>query len=131
VYIAQVIAWTTPAYLLAANAGNAGFTKPMKALVFVLWLVVELSIFLTFWIGYSPVFFNPQISQGWIPTQIAALVFITLDFGAVLALMVTTICTQVCNGKRGWVFAGFISPCCFFFRLQLRWTQLDEFPAFP
>jgi hypothetical protein len=26
-YVASVVSWTTPAFLLAANAGNAGFTK--------------------------------------------------------------------------------------------------------
>jgi hypothetical protein len=89
-----VIGWITPAYLLFANAGNAGFTGPMKALICVLFFIVEISIFLTFWIGYSGVFFNPGISQYWIPTQIATLVFVTLDFVVVLALVVVTVCTQ-------------------------------------
>lgn len=56
---------------------------------------MEIAIFLTFWIGYSPVFFNPvAVSSAWVATQIAALVFITLDFVCVLALLVLTFCTQ-------------------------------------
>ena len=89
-----VIAWFTPAYLLAANAGNAGFTKMMKALVVVFFLIVELAIFLTFWVGYSQVLFNPLVSETWVASQIAALVFITLDFTVVIALIVVTLCTE-------------------------------------
>lgn len=89
-----MIAWTTPAYLLAANAGNAGFTSSLKGLVIMFFIVVEMAIFLTFWVGYSPVFYNPSISQDWIASQIAALVFISLDFVVVVVLIVLSVCTE-------------------------------------
>jgi len=93
-WVAEVIAWTTPAYLLAANAGNAGFTGSLKGLIVLFFAIVEVAIFLTFWIGYSDVFYNPTVSTTWVASQIAAIVFITLDFVVVLALVVVTFCTQ-------------------------------------
>ena len=76
----QVIAWTTPAYLLMANAGNAGFTGSVKGLTALFFIVVLISIFVSFWIGYSTVFFDSRASTNWAAAQIAAIVFITLDF---------------------------------------------------
>ncbi len=66
----------------------------VKVVTVLYFIIVEISIFLTFWIGYSPVFYNPLVSADWQATQIAALVFITLDFVVVLVLIVLSVCTQ-------------------------------------
>ena len=73
-----------------ANAGNAGFTGSVKGLTALFFIVVLVSIFVSFWIGYSTVFFDSSASTNWAAAQIAAIVFITLDFVVVLALLILT-----------------------------------------
>lgn len=93
-WVAQLLAFLTPAYMLAANAGNAGYTALFKALTFIFLLIVELSIFLTFWVGYSSVLWNPAVSESWVSAQIAAIVFISLDFIVVAILAIMSLCTE-------------------------------------
>ena len=45
--------------------------RAVKGLIAFFFVIVEIAIFLTFWIGYSPVFFNPvAVSGAWVATQI-------------------------------------------------------------
>jgi hypothetical protein len=82
-------------WLVDSTLSLARSSRAVKALTAFFFVIVEIAIFLTFWIGYSPVFYNPvAVSSSWVATQIAALVFITLDFVCVLALLVLTFCTS-------------------------------------
>jgi len=109
-WVSQVVSWLTPAYLLASNAGTSGYTKPIKVLSAVYFFVVLFAIFLTFWVGYGS-----ELALGggdvalWRASDIAAVVFMSLDFVVVVILVVLTLKTPVATSFDS---SREVSPLC-------------------